>query len=136
MRNTSLSGLPLASALAQPVSPSATGLRYSTRPSASVVTTASPMESMVTSASSFWWNTPSTMGRTRVRLATESPAEPASRNSVRPSQPRWRRSLFTDFSAVTAVMVSVTAWMDWMAALACASHSVALRGYPPLRAAR
>ena len=49
MRNTSSAGLPNASAVDHPVRPSATAFRRVTRPSASVVITASPMLPSVTS---------------------------------------------------------------------------------------
>ncbi len=51
--NTSAIGRPSASLESQPVSSSATGFRYSTRPSASVVMTASPIDCSVTWAFSF-----------------------------------------------------------------------------------
>src|SRR4030065_305027 len=73
MLNTSRSGRPRASTLVQPVSASATGLRYSTRSARSVVITASPMESIVTWTSSFSRNIRLTRPRTRVRLPQTSP---------------------------------------------------------------
>ena len=57
MLNTSRRRLPLASRDSQPVSVSATALRYSIQPLASVVMTASPMDYSVTCAFSFSSNT-------------------------------------------------------------------------------
>ena len=51
--NTSPTGRPCTSAVVHPVNSSATGFRYSTRPSASAVSTASPIDCSVTTAFSF-----------------------------------------------------------------------------------
>jgi hypothetical protein len=71
MRNTASSGWPAASAVAHPVSVSATGFRVVTRPAVSVVMTASPMLASVVRRRSVW----SASRRRATSVASPNPAK-------------------------------------------------------------
>ncbi len=123
------SGWPTASPSFQPVSDSATGLRYSTRPARSLVTTASPIDASVTWARSFSANSVvrlscSELSRPSMLCAMLLKAVMLARTSGGPST--LMRSAWSPLPKRVAVCASVTSGRSALLAIA----SVTLKSRP------